>query len=155
MSGPAIYKHFDGKEALLRAVLVGISEQLLDEGVARRETAGSPEAALDALIAWHIDFALGNPAYIVVQEREWSTMGPQGRDQVRRLQRAYIDVWVGVLRELRPELDRATARAATQAVFGLLNSTPHSARIDQTAMRELLAAMARSALYPQAEHAEA
>lgn len=148
VSGPALYKHFTGKEALLQASLVEISQRLLDEGRSRAGSAPDAQAALDALIAWHIDFALTQPAHIVIQEREWSTLGPDARDEVRRLQLAYIDVWVSTVRTLRTDLDRATARAAVQAVFGLVNSTPHSARIDEPAMRELLAQMARAALTP-------
>ncbi len=36
------------------------------------------------------------------------------------------EVWVTVLRELNPALAEADARVAAHAVFGLLNSTPHS-----------------------------
>ncbi|MXI82094.1 hypothetical protein GR254_24715, partial [Mycobacterium tuberculosis] len=36
------------------------------------------------------------------------------------------EVWVGVLRELNPGLAEADARLMAHAVFGLLNSTPHS-----------------------------
>jgi hypothetical protein len=35
-------------------------------------------------------------------------------------------VWVAVLRELDPLRAEADARLAAHAVFGLLNSTPHS-----------------------------
>ena len=62
----------------------------------------------------------------------------------------YIDVWVDTVQALRPELDsindRGTARAAVQATFGLLNSTPHSARIKPTEMRALLIEMAHRSL---------
>ncbi|EFQ84609.1 transcriptional regulator, TetR family [Aeromicrobium marinum DSM 15272] len=139
ISGPAIYKHFAGKDELLTHTLLDISQHLLTGG---RERAGD----LDALIGFHIEFALTHPALIVVQEREWSQLAPEGRAAVRRLQLDYIDVWVDALRARRPELDRATARSAVQATFGLLNSTPHSARIGDSAMRELLGRMARSGL---------
>jgi AcrR family transcriptional regulator len=147
ISGPALYKHFAGKDDLLSQSLTAISEQLLEEGRARASRAVSPEEALDALIAWHIDFALGHPAFIVIQEREWANLDAAGRKQVRTLQLAYVDVWVDVVRSLRGEdLDPAEARAAVQATFGLLNSTPHSARISEAAMRTRLARMARAAL---------
>lgn len=146
ISGPALYKHFSGKADLLRQSLVSISDRLLDEGTRRRDAAADASSVLDALIDWHVDFALSHPALIVVQEREWSSLDAEARERVRRTQLAYIDVWVQVMRELRPELDRATARAAVQAAFGLLNSTPHSARLSAPAMRSLLARMARSAL---------
>lgn len=146
ISGPAIYKHFSGKEEVLAQALVDISTELLETGRDRAAAETSAEAALDALIAWHIDFAVTHPAYIVVQEREWSRLDADARASVRRLQLAYVDLWVEVLRRLRDDLSRAEARAAVQATFGLLNSTPHSARIGEDDLRSLLARMARAAL---------
>jgi AcrR family transcriptional regulator len=146
ISGPALYKHFSGKGELLAASLTDISETLLKEGAARAAEADSPRAALDALIDWHVDFALGHRALIVVQDREWTNLGAAARRDVRALQLSYIDIWVDTVLALRPELDHATARAAVQATFGLLNSTPHSARIKPPQMRALLVRMANDAL---------
>ncbi|WP_262851430.1 SACE_7040 family transcriptional regulator [Mumia quercus] len=146
ISGPALYRHFAGKDAILSDMLVGISQTLQSGGRARLASAGDPKAALDSLVAFHIDFALTNPALIVVQEREWTNLDTASRATVRALQLDYVDAWVEVLRALRPELDQRTARAAVQATFGLLNSTPHSARISEDAMAELLTQMARRAL---------
>ncbi len=146
ISGPALYKHFESKDDILTQSLTAISERLLAEGRSRFDAAAEPTAALDALIAWHIDFALGNRALIIIQEREWANLDAAGRKQVRSLQLAYINVWVDAVGALRPELDSTEARAAVQATFGLLNSTPHSARISESAMRVRLALMARSAL---------
>ncbi len=146
ITGPAIYKHFRGKEDVLTHALVDISTELLQTGRARVAAAATASEQLDALIAWHGDFAVSNSAYIVVQEREWSTLDVDARAQVRRIQLAYIDVWVDVVRRLRDDLTRAEARAAVQATLGLLNSTPHSARIGEDALHALLSRMARSAL---------
>jgi AcrR family transcriptional regulator len=150
ISGPALYKHFNGKGELLAASLTDISETLLKEGSARATAAASPSEALDALIDWHVDFALSHPALIVVQDREWTNLDSAARRDVRALQLNYIDIWVDIVLALRPELgginDRATARAAVQATFGLLNSTPHSARIKPPEMRALLIEMAHRSL---------
>jgi AcrR family transcriptional regulator len=146
ISGPALYKHFNGKGELLAASLTDISETLLKEGSARASSAASPSEALDALIDWHVDFALGHRALIVVQDREWTNLGVAARRDVRALQLSYIDIWVDTVQALRPELDHPTARAAVQATFGLLNSTPHSARIKPSAMRALLIEMAHRSL---------
>lgn len=139
ISGPAIYKHFRGKDELLTHTLTGISEHLLAGGRAR---AGD----VSALVTFHVDFALTHPERIVVQEREWAHLDDEGRTAVRRLQVEYIDVWVDALRATRDDLDRPTARAAVQATFGLLNSTPHSARLRAEVMRSLLSRMALAAL---------
>lgn len=146
ISGPALYKHFAGKDDVLTQSLTSISQQLLSEGRARSGAAATADAALEALIEWHIEFALGHPALIVIQEREWANLRAEGRREVRATQLAYIDIWVDAVLHLRDDLDAAEARAAVQATFGLINSTPHSARISQSSMASRLARMARAAL---------
>ena len=127
ISGPAVYRHFPSKDALLADLLVSISEHLLAGG--RREATAARDSgdALRRLVAFHLDFSLGNPDLIRVQDRDLANLGDQGR-RVRRLQRSYVDVWVGVLLDAVPGLEPATARARAHAAFGLLNSTPHGAR---------------------------
>lgn len=146
-SGPALYRHFRGKEALLAAMLLDISERLLSGGRARTGAAAGPGAALDALIAGHVDFALDHPALITVHERELDNVPEPDRHRIRRLQRGYAEEWVAVLAELRPDAGPDRLRAAVHAAFGLLNSTPHSAGgLDRAAMAELLRGMADVAL---------
>ncbi len=126
VSGPAIYRHFPNKESMLVELLVGISARLL--AGARDVTAGSTDAAgaLDGLIDFHLDFAFGEPDLIRIQDRDLAHLPVAAERQVRKAQRQYVEVWVGVLRELDPALAEADARLAAHAAFGLLNSTPHS-----------------------------
>ena len=51
------------------------------------------------------------------------------RHEVRSLQRRYVEHWVDTLSRLRPDRAEAELRFRAHAAFGLLNSTPHSARI--------------------------
>jgi AcrR family transcriptional regulator len=146
ISGPALYKHFASKDAVLAAMLVGISEQLLAEGESRVAGAADAHAALAALIDWHVDFALRHRALIVVQDRDWQSLPPEARERVRALQRAYVDVWAGQLRRIHRGLRTDRARAMAHASFGLINSTPHSALIADRSMRGLLREMAEGAL---------
>ncbi|MCV7198600.1 SACE_7040 family transcriptional regulator [Mycobacterium angelicum] len=132
VSGPAIYRHFPNKESLLVELLVGISARLL--AGARDVTAHNPDptAALDGLIDFHLDFALGEPNLIRIQDRDLAHLPDAAERQVRKAQRQYVEVWVGVLRELHPELAEADARLMAHATFGLLNSTPHSMKSADT-----------------------
>lgn len=145
-SGPALYKHFRGKQAILSEMLVSISEELLREGRHRVRDAEDDRAALISLIAWHVDFALAHKALIVVQDRDWAALPLEAREKVRDTQRKYVEVWVKVLRALRPELAAAPARATVHATFGLINSTPHSALVSNEAMHDILSEMALRAL---------
>jgi AcrR family transcriptional regulator len=143
VSGPAIYRHFPNKESLLVELLVGISARLL-AGV-RDVTARSSDAAsaLDGLIDFHLDFALGEPDLIRIQDRDLAHLPETAEKQVRKAQRQYVEVWVGVLRELNPQRAEADARLTAHAVFGLLNSTPHSMKAGDNA-RTKPAGLARS-----------
>ncbi|MGH3959647.1 SACE_7040 family transcriptional regulator [Mycobacterium sp.] len=126
VSGPAIYRHFPNKESLLVELLVGISTRLL--AGAREVLSRSRRAAeaLDGLVDFHLDFVLGEPDLIRIQDRDLAHLPNDAERQVRSAQRQYVEVWVGVLRELEPGLAEADARLMAHAVFGLLNSTPHS-----------------------------
>jgi AcrR family transcriptional regulator len=127
ISGPAVYRHFPNKDAVLVELLVGISTRLHEGGSAAAEAADSPSAALDALVEFHLDFALGEPDLIRIQDRDLESLPADARRQVRQTQRKYVEVWVVVLEQLDPQLDQADARIKAHATFGLINSTPHSA----------------------------
>src|SRR3954470_8936830 len=141
ISGPAVYRHFASKDALLADLLVGISEELLQNG--RVEVAGSrtPAEALERLVDKHLEFSLSEPDLIRVQDRDLASLSPADGRQVRRLQRSYVELWVD---QLVPPLDRDQARARAHAVFGLLNSTPHLR--DAAAHAPMLRQMALAAL---------
>ncbi|MEU0371556.1 TetR/AcrR family transcriptional regulator [Streptomyces sp. NPDC006283] len=126
ISGPGLYRHFAGKDAMLAELLVGISERLLSGGRLRVEEADTgPEAVLASLIDGHIDFALDDRPLITLHDRELDRLRDSDRKLVRQLQRQYVELWVTVVRELNPQVAESEARAAVHAVFGLLNSTPH------------------------------
>ncbi|WP_040798578.1 TetR/AcrR family transcriptional regulator [Nocardia higoensis] len=208
ISGPAVYRHFASKEALLVELLVGISQRLLAGGravydeylagitdadadadrrdggrgvgggradIAFREdldgragdgpggrkagrmdvsfrgtggdAGGGAVTALAALVDFHLDFALGEPELIRIQDRDLDNLPVSARRQVRRTQREYVEVWVAVLCRLLPALPEEQARVRAHAVFGLLNSTPHSAGSATAARaRPVLRDMALSAL---------
>ena len=147
-SGPALYKHFRSKQAILAEMLVSISEELLAEGRRRVEGAADDKAALASLVDWHVTFALAHKPLIVVQDRDWSALPVEAREKVRATQLAYVEVWVAVLRSLHHRLSADHARARVHAGFGLINSTPHSAVVSDAEMREILREMALHALLP-------
>ncbi|CUR60361.1 Transcriptional regulator, TetR family [metagenome] len=142
ISGPALYKHFQSKDAVLAEMLVSISEELLRVGRQRLDEG----TGLNGLIDWHVRFALANKPLIVVQDRDWSSLPADARERVRSLQREYVDLWATQLRRHHPELTVKQAQARVHAVFGLLNSTPHSAFLPAAEMSAVLTEMASQAL---------
>lgn len=168
VSGPAVYRHFAGKQAVLAALLVDASEGLLEgaravlaehdasggmraDGDARTDAASSiPDArqALRALVAFHVAFAVENPDVIRVQSADLESLADADRRTVRGLQRQYVELWVDMLEALHPGEQRSLLRTRAHAAFGLMNSTPHSARGAARDTRAVLATMAEAALSP-------
>lgn len=146
VSGPALYRHFPGKEALLEEMLVGISEELLAGGRERASACDDPHDLLEALVEFQVDFALREPELIVVQDRDLANLPAQARRKVRRLQRTYVEIWVDAIRRAGPGLDADAARIAAHGAFGLLNSTPHSGSGDPAQVAVVLRRMALAAL---------
>lgn len=152
ISGPGLYRHFPGKDAMLAELLVGISGQLLTGAKRRLAEADGRTAAsavLDSLIEGHIDFALDDRPLITLHDRELDRLRDSDRKLVRQLQRQYVELWVEVVREVYPALSEPSARSAVHSVFGLLNSTPHLGRAGtlpgRGATAALLHRMARGA----------
>jgi AcrR family transcriptional regulator len=142
ISGPAVYRHFAGKQAVLAAILIDASEGLLAGGQRVVDEVTDAGVALRELVAFHVDFAVDNAAVIRVQDRDLASLADPDRRRVRTLQRTYVELWVEVLQRLSPESTAAELRSRAHAGFGLMNSTPHTA----SASRELLARMALAAL---------
>src|ERR1700727_501641 len=99
VSGPAIYRHFPNKEAMLVELLVGVSTRLLAGARAVAASARNSREALDGLIDFHLDFALGEPDLIRIQDRDLAHLPDRAKRQVRKAQRQYVEVWVDLLRE--------------------------------------------------------
>lgn len=146
VSGPALYRHFRSKDAMLGEMLTSISEELLTGGLDRRDRTADPAKLLGELVAFQVDFALDNPALITVQERSLGNLTDPDRRRVRALQRRYVEVWVQAIRDSTPDLGEPAARAAAHAIFGLINSTPHSRYLGRDGMATMLRDMALGAL---------
>ena len=143
VSGAAIYRHFATKRDLLVALIDSVVAELLDGARAAIADAPSARDALLALVDAHVDFALRDRSIIAVYDQEAHNLPSEDRRRLRRQQRAYTELWVDVVMVVRPDLSRATARAAVHAVFGLLNSvSDHSVRVPRDDLAALLRAMA-------------
>ena len=80
VTGPALYHHFAGKEAMLAAALIPVSEQLLAGGQARvTESSQDPTGALAVLVDFHVEFALANPAVIALHLHELDRLPEEPR----------------------------------------------------------------------------
>ncbi|WIM85917.1 TetR/AcrR family transcriptional regulator [Candidatus Mycobacterium wuenschmannii] len=125
--GPAIYRHFDSKAGLLSALF----EQVIDalhqraSAIVEQSRAGTEGQALTALVADHVALVMNQRELAIVYYREVHNLADHQRSRLRRKQRLYLQEWVHVLGELRPELDEAELRALVHATIGAIQSTLH------------------------------
>lgn len=146
VSGPAVYRHFSGKQSVLAALLLDVSEELLTGGRAVVGAGGEAAATIRRLVAFHVEFALGNADIIRVQDRDLASMNAQDQHAVRTLQREYVQLWVEVLSRLHPAAEPVKLRVQAHAAFGLINSTPHSLRSQSRSDKTIPAKIARPVL---------
>lgn len=145
VTGPALYRHFKGKEDLLLACLQqrpGVSGPVI-AAAAELE----PGPALDLLVHWYVDAALSDQHALGVyfQEQRYLPEGP--RRAIRREMRHFVESWVDPLTQLRPELTPADAWAVVHATIGLVNSVAHyHSGLPHERLRLLLSRMATAAL---------
>jgi len=144
VSGPALYHHFAGKEALLGEMLIAISQQLVDGGASLAKDRSHD--LLERLILFHSEFAVDNKSLIAVHFRDLIHATAEDQRRIRRLQARYASFWIDAVLARGHGLDPRQARAAVHAAFGLMNSTPFSSTLPRARMIDLLSAMAGSGI---------
>jgi AcrR family transcriptional regulator len=147
LTGPAFYRHYPSKEALLIAVLDdAISAHLQEVSDLVRSTA-DPHETLDVLVAHHIDFVFDQAENIMTWRTEFRILPENDRRRLRYLQRLYTEEWVRTVRQLRPELQVDQVRTMCHATIALLQSpTEFANTLPREAVQPILHTMAVRAL---------
>lgn len=147
VSGPAVYRHFSGKEEILTELMTGISEHLLSEARKIVDGLEDPRERLAVLIDFQVDFALSQPELIRLHNRELFRMGEEGRGRVRSAQGSYLKMFAEVLGEMDPRYKGEAGCITAQLVMGMINSSELTHSWAPTALvRRQTAAAARAAV---------
>jgi AcrR family transcriptional regulator len=151
VTGPAIYRHFKNKDAVLVALFDRLAERLgsiLETAEAGTHASAGHRSALETLVRLHVRLAFEDRALIVVYISEERNLPEAERRRVRRFQRAYVEAWSDLLRTLRPDQSDDERRTAVHAAIGLLNSTGYRRQVGlpRAQAEDMLARMALVAL---------
>jgi len=124
VTGPALYRHFPSKQALLIAVLEDPLNELLANARKTAAEVSDPREALETMIDYHVRRILDNvPSTLVFFKNEHNVPDDE-RHRMRRLMRLYAEEWSGLVARLRPDLSDAQTRVLTHAVFSMINAVP-------------------------------
>ena len=147
VTGAAIYRHFESKSAVLVALFDRVIDQLLDNAGRIVEEARDVRAALTLLVRDQVRFAIEDREVLVVYMNEFNNLPDEDRRRLRRKQRLYLEEWVHVLRELRPELTDTETRAIVHAAIGVIQSVLHyRSDLPKKRLAELITSTAHAAL---------
>ena len=148
ISGPALYRHFPSKQALLVAVFDQVIEQQREQLRDVLSEATDPASALEAMVQLHVRFAVEQRETMAVWRQEFHSLPEADSWRLRRAQRLYVEEWVHVVHELRPELDDASVRALVHGVLGLLQSpSDFQSGLPDDGVINLLMSMAVAAVF--------
>ena len=122
ISGPALYRHFSGKDQILASLFSETMDELI---AATAVVYTDPERDLEPLVRHHVDFAIAQLHLINVYEREEKSLVEPWPDHFQRRQRIYASRWEAALRRRFPDTSDAEIAAAAQAAIGMIHSVAH------------------------------
>lgn len=121
LSGPAIYRHFSGKDELLARLLdeamdelVGATDLVLDE----------PAADLARALRHHVAFALEHRQLVSLHHRESRFLIDPWATAFARREGRYVRRWEALLGAAHPTAGPGDVATATQATLGMVFSIP-------------------------------
>jgi len=148
ITGPAIYRHFDGKSAVLVAMFDHVIDDLSREASEIVASGGDALAILRGLIQAQVRFVLRDGTLAQVYHNEVANLPQEDRHRLRRKQRLYIEEWVHVLAQLRPDAGDATVRALVHASVGAIQSVLfYQSGLTDDQLAALMSSIAEASLF--------
>jgi AcrR family transcriptional regulator len=146
--GSGIYRHFDGKSAVLVAMFDRVIDDLTRAAAEILARGLEPAPTLRELIAAHVRITLEDRMLMRVYHNEIASLPADDNRRLRRKQRIYIEEWVHVLDVLRPDVDDAVLRALVHAGIGAVHSTLfYSSGLPAARLAKLMAAAAEATMF--------
>jgi AcrR family transcriptional regulator len=146
--GSGIYRHFDGKSAVLVALFDRVIDDLTRAAAEILARGLEPAPTLRELIAAHVRITLEDRMLMRVYHNEIASLPADDNRRLRRKQRIYIEEWVHVLDVLRPDVDDAVLRALVHAGIGAVHSTLfYSSGLPAARLAKLMAAAAEATMF--------
>jgi AcrR family transcriptional regulator len=147
ITGSGIYRHFESKSAVLVALFDRVIDELLRDENEILSTTPNLVSALDRLIAGQVQFVVGDRELAQVYYNEINNLPDEDRRRLRRKQRLYLEEWVHLVNEQRPDLNDTEARTVVHTVIGAIQSTLfHNTGLAEDRLRVLLTSAARAIL---------
>lgn len=122
VTGPAIYRHFSGKDHLLATLYHEALDELFLRLTGRMD---DPHEELAALVRAQAEFAVEHRELLGIYTREDRSLAQPWRREVARRTKAHMNRWTDVLSRCFPGRPPEDIVTAAYAAVGLLHSVAH------------------------------
>ena len=119
VTGPAIYRHFSGKDEILSTLFDDAIDGLIEATAFRGD---DPVEELEALVRGHARFVIAGRKLAGVKIREERSLAEPYRRSLRRRERRYVERWTACVERCFPDADPQTITTAVNVALGALNS---------------------------------
>ncbi|MFC8661304.1 TetR/AcrR family transcriptional regulator [Streptomyces sp. NPDC057199] len=145
LSGPALYRHFSGKDEILASLFNEALDELLSATAPVYE---DPAEDLDRLIRHHVGFTLSHRHLVNVYQREDRSLVEPWKRQFDRRRRQYVARWEAAVARRFPLASTADVAVGTQACLGVIFSVAYwpTALASTPALADLIAGYAATGL---------
>ena len=132
LQGGSLYAHIPSKEAVLAAIVEEAAERFHAAVAPLAAAPGAAGARLRAMVAAHVDVVTGSLARAKVFLFEWTFLGEERRQAVRRSRAAYQGYFERVVAEgvAAGELATPDPRLAAVFILSAMNAVAHWYRPD-------------------------
>ena len=122
VTGPAIYRYFASKEALLVSIYEHLYRRWDDGLAAVLAENGSAREAVEQLVDLQIDLAADEAEKIRIVTAEDRHLPPEASQHYASENRRRLRVSTDLIRHVRPDLSRDELDATVHALFAMINS---------------------------------
>jgi AcrR family transcriptional regulator len=157
VTGPALYRHFSGKDEVLAEAIRDGTKRIADATRgALSATDLSPAQALESLVRSYVGVALENADVYAAYVLELRHLPDELRVPIWRAERRHRGEWKRVLLAVRPDLDpEEAATLVTMAVFSVVSLCMVPSRIAPDALVDLATGRVMAMLLATAPNPEA
>jgi AcrR family transcriptional regulator len=119
VTGPAIYRHFRGKDEILSTLFDDAIDRLMEATAVQSD---DPWEELEGLVRGHALFVLSERKLAGVKIREERSLAEPFRRGLHRRERRYVERWTDCLARCYPDLPTEELTTAAFVALGALNS---------------------------------
>ncbi|GAB3584884.1 TetR/AcrR family transcriptional regulator [Amycolatopsis endophytica] len=149
ITGPAVYRHFADKQAILAYVLLGGVQEMEDATAAALSTLRRPDGAeVDRLLRGIAESSVERRDVAALWRWEGRHLAPEDQREIGRRSTALLTSWAKELMALRPDLGPEDAELLCWAALSVFGSVSvHRTAVARKRFAELLAELARRVLH--------